>query len=176
MYSHEKLNAFNRLSLGSSRAFWFQRRPRGRCSIPFTNFDGKISWRSNSIPIFVIIPSKEEKAMKIPITYLSLFLWSGCSDYGDSPPCIYNIEHNHTQKDWNGSSDAYLLPESPKSFDHWSEMPKSSFPVTKLRRFCYSSKNLGKRNNLHCMPCVNLYARIAWHCHFRWNLMFQLKS
>ena len=88
MYSRKKLTAFNRLSLGSSRAFWFHRRPRGLCSIPFTNFDGKISWRSNSIPIFVIIPFKEEKAMKIPITYLSLCLRSGCLHASTSEPHV----------------------------------------------------------------------------------------
>ena len=88
MYSRGKLTAFNRLSLGSSRAFWFQRRPRGLCSIPFTNFDGKISWRSNSIPIFVIIPFKEEKAIKIPITYLSLFLRSECLHASTSEPHV----------------------------------------------------------------------------------------
>ena len=33
------------------------------------NFDGKLSWRSNSIPFFLIKPFKEEKKMKILSTY-----------------------------------------------------------------------------------------------------------
>ena len=45
---------------------------RGLCSIPFTYFDGRLSWRSNSIPFFVIKPVKEEKEIKIRSTYLPL--------------------------------------------------------------------------------------------------------
>ena len=37
---------------------------RGLYSIPFTNFDGRLSWRSNSIPFFLINPSKKGNKMK----------------------------------------------------------------------------------------------------------------
>ena len=42
----------------------------GLCSIPFRYFDGRVLWRSNSIPFFVIKPFKEEKEMKIRSTYI----------------------------------------------------------------------------------------------------------
>ena len=59
---------------GSTRVFWFQRHTRGLCSIPFQNFDDRLSWRSNSIPLFLIKPFNKEKEMKILSTYLPLSL------------------------------------------------------------------------------------------------------
>ena len=69
---------FHCLLQGSSWAFWFQRRPWGLCLIPFTNFDDRLSWRSNIIPFFLIKPFKEEKDMQKLSTYMLLLLWSGC--------------------------------------------------------------------------------------------------
>ena len=83
-----KIHVFHPLSQGSSREFWFQTRPQGLCSIPFTYFDGRLSWWSNSIPFFVIKPFKEEKEMKILSTYLPLSVWNGCWHDTTSEPHV----------------------------------------------------------------------------------------